>query len=1233
MTDFSQIVFSDWTPDEWTLVEASAGTGKTYNMQNAYLRLVLEAGLTVQQILVVTFTEAATRELRDRLRRVLVDCRNQLEQPQRAAVVEDRIRAALAQAAVQVAPADLITRIRLALMDFDNAAIFTIHGFCNRVLERYAFECGHDPEAELLSDPAAIIQEVCQDWWRQHAYPANAHNVPFPKLETLVALVTARAQHPDAALAGPVLPATPAFDAFVAACQHAWQPIGNLRGQATWIAPGQLLPSANAEPVDLSALVNAVNDQAAALAAWAAAHPIGNEAQPESSLRDAMVFILRQMANPPAAGDAKPFRKCLKTIATEAPANSELARQIEIVEALVVELRRRLEARGALTYDAMLYNVRAALRDATAGPRLREVLRQEFKAALIDEFQDTDSVQWGIFSDLFRPDAALPLRPPLLLVGDPKQAIYGFRGGDVFTYFEARRHVPESQRYSLSRNYRSEPNLVAAINELFQDGEPGATFRAGRNIVYPGDLDAHGLKPEQILLRNGQPDPRPLQLWMRTRAEKESVSATSALARGLLADTAREIVRLLSDDTLRFGGPAPRAIQPSDIAVLVLTHGDAAHVQKELIQRGVNAVRQAAGNVFTSPEAPQLALVMQALLSPANGTRLRSALTADFIPCPVETIARFNREAPEAPPAAAAPGRTLEEWTDIFQEAGRRWHTHSFIEAFRFLAHRLDLRAHVLGLPDGARRLTDLLHLVERVHQAARAQQLAPAALLRWFSQQRTTGPATGDEADASAKTRLADDDDAVKIMTIFKSKGLQFPIVFLPTLWRRQAQPRHRNEPLLSYHDDQNRLVLDLDTAAEAAKDRARAERLGEDIRLAYVGLTRAVNRVYLLAVSDEPDQALSGALAHLLAHWRQRLPGQTPGADSYLRATDLPLDVPDGARPPEAPGAPLERPAPPKVDQTHGHASFSSLTAHDATEAAPAGPPGVSLPDEVDVDQVENEPAPAPEPDEPPAPIFTIPGGAKLGTCWHTLFERLDFQADDAVISRVVNDALDQYRLCPQPTADLPPEQQRLRGAQRQAVHDMVRQTLTAPLDAGYGPFNLRDIPLVARRSELDFHFALQDQTVRGLHEVAPLLEEAWQSPARDPDFIAALAGRRAPIPLGFMTGSIDLVFERAGRFYLVDWKSNQLNRRPDDFHTAGLAREMRRHAYYLQYLIYVVALDGYLAGRLRDYDYDRHFGGVFYLFLRGIGGDGARGIFHDRPPRGLIQRLATFFTGDAG
>lgn len=1109
MSPFDKIIFDpafDLTGA--ALVEASAGTGKTYQIQNTYLRLVIVNGLSVESILVVTFTEAATSELRERLRRILVKSHAYLT----GLLSSDdsdyrRLDQIMALKINGSRNADnfkeRLLRIKSALMDFDNAAIFTIHGFCNRVLEGNAFECGHDPDAELLADDSEVIRDICHNWWRQHAYRMKRadDSIPFDGPDELYQMTVEALARPDAELA----------------------------------------PS------------------------------------------------LTQLAS--------------DELAEEDAGKLCVVRKIQEVKEIAAAVRARIRQRRMLTYRDMLLNVREALQDVTLGPLLRNVLRDEFGAALIDEFQDTDPVQYGIFDEIFS-GAGIPL----LFVGDPKQAIYGFRSGDIYTYYRAREKIAVDRRLSLVKNYRSDELLVNAVNELFCKTGGEEPFLS-KQINYT-KIAANGLERGRHFTINGKRPQRPLRFWHYTwkKYSKKVPGESSPFARHVYARVADEIVELLSDERIMLG---KRRLIPSDIAVLVMTHNEAEYIYNELQRRQVNAVKQKSGNVFDSDEAVAIAHLMRALLVPGDAVALQSVLATDIMPCQAADLLRYSCADSPSVSTVGNTERSLDFWMDLFSEAGRIWKQNSFIEAFGYIENHAGLRAHVAGLDEGERSLTNLLQLTELIHHAAREQQLGPEGLLRWVMRQLDEKTRAQDE---TFNMRISSDASAVQIMTVFKSKGLEFPVVYIPTMWRRSAQGGARRRKSLTYHQD-GRMMLNYDKDDQRAINKMRQEALEENLRMIYVAVTRAAN--YACVVSISQGDGESYAMKRLI----DRLPSELKYIKKAEYAGDDPAEIPvicleqdeAGVTAPVVFGEPV-------VDKAHGHVSFSALGAN---------LPSYDMSKLRDIDENDNDGAESDRTGKV-VDIFSIPGGAKTGNCWHDILERIDFKATSSTIAEEVDAALDVTGICDDPVP-------RNVAAKRDAVHKMIKSVLNAPLIATDGEvFSLNKIEMARRRSELQFDFALKQkgrQTLLG--GLAEVISRYWSGKAVDSAFLTQLEKSDKRLPLGYMTGFIDLVFNHNDRFYIVDWKSNRLDGRIESFDTAGMAEEMRRHWYYLQYMIYAVALDAFLRHKLSGYSFKKHFGGVFYVFLRGVDSQSQRGVFHDPLSAELVTQLSAVLTdgGEGG
>lgn len=1065
------------------LVAASAGTGKTFSIQTLYLRLVLLHKIPVQQILVVTFTKAATQELRTRLQQVLratLDTLDgKLEKP------EDRITQLLACAEDSEKAR---SRIQQALLDFDLAAIFTIHGFCQRMLARFAFETGQYFNAETTEDAREEIQRACHDWWRKNIYPLDALRAekillsPNVTPHRLIPLTIKRIQKHDAQLYPPPI----------------------CFADIDWDAD-------LTDPTYSLQIVNGIADEIA------------------------------------------------KTYREQRPHGL------------------------ASSFDDFLLNLRAALYDATRGPQLCALLRREFRAAMIDEFQDTDPIQWGIFQTLFADQDI-----PCFLVGDPKQAIYRFRNGDIQTYLEATRKINAS--YDLIRNYRSEQRIIDAVNQLFMDRQ-GATFQH-EQIAYATPLEAAGKPREKSLLINGEIDPCPFKIWAIPHrgtqwrlpgAESETLQFAYALC-------ARGIANLLSDTTTTLAG-AP--VRPKHIAVLVMTHDEAHAIAAQLKALHIPVVQQGTGNVWSTPEAQQLALFLEAILNPQALSTVRRALLSPWIgltEAHIDALNRGQRCTVELNGSQRA--WALQDWVVFFEEQLALWRTHGFPALFQSLLHALTLPARIAATTDGLRSHTNLTQCGELLHQAILAESRSPDMALHWVKEQ-IADPENRDDA----KLRQDSDDDAVSVMTVYTSKGLEFPIVFAPTLLRMPATAQ--NNTCFEYHDA-HQLILSTDAKGKTPES---LEVSQEALRKIYVALTRAVHRTVLFALELRPGKEPLNPLGQLLGTFTDATAfAERFGPDPAIEVStfsELPSPVPYTPAPPPKLDPP---PACPVIDRSQGHSSFSALSPHlNETRIEPNSA-------DHDEGTRAQEILSALDPDS----IFTFPAGASTGKCWHAIFEAIDFDASSEAIHAHVETQLELYGFLKSKSE---------RTARIAVTQRMVLRVLTTPLTnfVGTETHCLTEIPACDKLVEWEFNFS----TPRNSRTTQAIRNLLLNEPAYRP-FVESLDTWNHALPNGYLTGFIDLLYRYKGRYYIIDWKSNRLKETLESFSHEGLREEMALHGYWLQYLIYTVAVHNYLAARLPDYDYDTHFGGVHYLFLRGFD-HATRGLFSDRPPKALIDALS--------
>lgn len=1044
---FDEVIFDPaFDLDGAHLVAASAGTGKTYNIQNIYLRLVAELGLQVGQIQVMTFTEAATQELRDRLRRALVDFATFLAGRSETLEAGEQARyARLSECVCEgkgVAPEVALKRLELAVMTFDQAAISTIHGFCRRILTRFAFETRSAFGAELEDNKSAALTQAVRDWWRVQSEPP-----PF----TLNAL-----QETTLALAG----------------KHDWQ-----------------LREGEEEP------------------------------------------LLRQ-----AAGIVQTYEAARPTRETQ-------------------------------TFDDLLRSVREALCDPSLGPTLAAKLRAEFKAALIDEFQDTDPVQYDIFRRVFLAPAASP-RPILFFVGDPKQAIYAFRGGDIYTYRQAVLH-PEVARetYCLNRNFRSSPRLLKAVNQLFRDQTGQFTFR-DETIAYPDDLQAGkdfpGLMVPDELTGECREDPTPFRICITEKAGDELQLAT--------------VVQVLA-----FLREQQGAVSPGEIAILVSSHDTARKLYKQLREAGVLAVLQHAGNVFDTAIASELLMVLKALAGFDGLRQITLALATTFFDFRPEQLV-VGAEDPEV-------AQTIDQLRSLTQH----WLTRGFASAYAALEAlpHCNLRQRLAALPDGERQLADLLQLIDLIGGAIAEMGESPERIIDWL-QTRICRAHEEAEKDNEAYARLLESErDAVKIMTIHVSKGLEFPVVFVvlsnPSTTVRKPYFHHTQTEA-----EAPRLIAALD---DEAKEAAKAESEDERIRLMYVAFTRAVKRTVVIAAKS------NNLLAKLVEN------GQVNAAadgDYAFRVETLP--------PAASESAPWVPPPRPKVELLPARTprAFSTCPSHGSYSSLSPGASTSSL-ESHDVDSAPDLPLG----DTSAHPIFALTGGAKTGTCWHAILERLPFDASEATLAAAVTSALRLY--------GLEAEEPDRRARESLLLVEMFRRTLDYPLVAPDGEtFSLRHVSMAERLSEWAFDFSSRASAAT-TRAIAAAAQEAWADQADKVLFLQVMRGWARPIPKGYLKGFVDLIFRHNGYYYVVDWKSNSLGKRREDFDTPGITEEMASAGYCFQYLLYAAVLHRFLKETLGpDYTWERNFGGIRYFFLRGIAAGGAAPVFADRPSAALLDRV---------
>ncbi|MFP4560056.1 MAG: exodeoxyribonuclease V subunit beta [Thiohalorhabdus sp.] len=1199
------------------LIEASAGTGKTFTIAGLYLRLVVEAERRVSEILVVTFTEAATEELRERIRDRLESARAAVA----AGSSDDHFLGALLERLGDLRRADLL--LQRAVQSFDQAAIHTIHGFCQRALADHAFESGRPFDVQLLPDQEPLLQEVCSDFWRRETHGADADFVAHLRdnglsPEDLASRLRPYLGKPDLAVRPP--DTVEGCDAAPDRYRRAYAEARRLWNEGAESIRDRLLealPGLNANQYSRDKVEGWLDGLQEVLATEDP--PPGGVKEPQKLGATALEKGTKKGHETPAHPFFGAFDELLE--ASEALAGCLDFRRREFLRRALEyaweELPRRKADRRVQSFDDLLLNLDRALA-GPGGDGLAEALRRRHPVALIDEFQDTDPTQYRILRRVYAGTGG-----PLFLVGDPKQAIYAFRGADVFAYLEAKTDVeadPRGGAYSLPRNWRSTPALVDAFNALFRPAHPPFWFEA---IPYQ-PVEAAPKAHDALVLPESF-GAEPFRWWFlegatetnRKGEVKEKPKSKGAAAEEAVAATAAEIARLLAagrrnEAGLRTPDGGWRPLGGGDIAVLVRTHRHAQQVRAALGALGIASVEHSQTSVFHTAEAEALERVLLAVADPQNEPLARGALASPFH--------GYNGEALHA---LAGDEAAWDRVLDGFQGLHDRWRREGFIPMFRqWLAH-YGIRARMLELPQGERRLTNLLHLGELLQRQSVEARLGPEGLLSWLAGRRQAeGQAGGEE-----QLRLESDENLVQLVTIHKSKGLEYPVVFCPFLW--DLPIRKADGDLLEFHDpgDGNRLTLDLGSAdREEAEARFREESLAESLRLLYVAVTRAAHRLY--AVTGRINQLERSALGYLLHLSADRVRGvHDPEAfKEALKARgeeDLRNDLRalTGAAP-RAFDVEDPDPEPPEPDAAEAAAAVASLAHRPFNRVLPPDRFVTSFSGLIRGTEEERpafdlgEAAPA-APEAPGAAeegIAAFPRGPRAGSCLHAVMEAVDFTAGPEDWAPEVEGALRGFGF----------DAQRWTGT----VTAMAEAATATPLGGPLGEISLADVAPEKRRDELEFYYPLARLEPEGLNRV--LSDHGYRPGAAGPEQGAALAFR----PLeGYLRGFIDLTFEVDGRYYLADYKSNRLGPTPAAYTPEALAEAVHQHGYALQYLLYTVALHRFLGRHLPGYDYDRHLGGAYYLFLRGMDsrrGPGA-GVYFDRPERGLIEALDALFRGE--
>lgn len=1106
------------------LIEASAGTGKTYSIAILALRLILEKNISVEQILMVTFTKAAVAELHERVRLFI----RLAQKASQGHAVSDSTIAHMVEHAIQLEGALTIKeRLNDAVLLLDEIAIMTIHSFCQQTLNEFAFETNQLFGAEMFTDLDSVVEQEVNEFWRVHITTMDVEVLSLLGYEELRQDIRAIIKEQ---LEGKH------YSEYDADVTYTIEDISIQKYRAWEIQVQE--ESLRHEQLVLQAF-HKYRDQIAEVCFASKAR---NKKDYIACLDDAAAFISllnNGKENVLTKALPQPFLQVYQESSAFINNAADLVRlnfksrlYFFAIQQIVSSVKHFLLKNNLLGYNDLIQNLYKALKDRD-NPELVAALQEKYKAVFVDEFQDTDREQYEIFRSAF------PAPTTLFLIGDPKQSIYAWRKADIFTYFMARSNV--DRLYSMNVNYRSSAVLIQAMNKFFLPEEEFDTFcfdQQEESIEY-FPVESPEDNSKGTLCYGGNQD---VPISVFECKNKDSIQfGVADQIQALLTDPAYEMEK----EGQRF------PVKPSDIGILVRKNADGEAIKNYLSQRGIAAVTINDAKVLGTDEATGMLYLLEAILEPGLAS-INRALLSRFTGFTTEEILQLNEE----------------KVLNYFQQYKTIWIEDGIYPALIKFVKEFEVRERLMEqkVKQGERSVSNLFQLIELLNQAQQYKELSPEELISWLKRGINGMETQGDEY----QMRMESDEDAVKIVTIHKSKGLEYKIVFAPFL----DMNAEGNFKILKYREPQTGAYIAKEALRLTPEEKAwnNLQQEQENRRLIYVAITRGVYKCFVY--KNNAAYFKNSSLTTFINAIK-------PIADEQLISIQ---DLPQYAlKPYRQEGVEISR-----KPLYAGHFSlkeehWSKLSYTRISVHGEHVPRARSKEFEDDYDEF----------------VFNkLRFGAATGNLLHQLFEDIDFSREDLwdeIIARTLKSYL--------PNA---------RESYAALLRQMLDHVMKVPVTMGYDTFSLSDIPYYKRISELEFDFPISALQTSGL---SVLGGEGKIVNTR------SFEGKSLE---GIMNGKIDLFFEHAGRYYVLDWKSNYLGFKPEDYSREQLLQSMNENNYHLQYLLYTVAVKKYLQSRIPGFDYEKHFGGIIYLFLRGVRQDSHAGIFTARPSLKKIQGL---------
>jgi exodeoxyribonuclease V beta subunit len=1219
--------------EQTTLIEASAGTGKTYTITTLFCRLVA-MGFPIESILVVTFTEAAAAELKLRIRARLFETLTSLLDTNCNGQDDE-----LVQFLIQNQDTDknrnndkdttlICQKLNHALNCFDQSSVMTIHSFCMKILKEHAFESRSFFDIELMPDRALFLNQVSHDFFMTHVNDQDPLFLSYLSIrqitpQNFISSFSQSVSRKDLVIRplNQLLNRPPLNKSFEADFYNIFDEYRQILKDIHTI-----LLTESDKVAELILNHNGINKRSytkSSVPGWLAQSCKKLETKGENTLLkmtetgDALYkFTQTRMAQKTKPGTRPPehalFELCEELLKlNDLFENNLIKLKINFLNFFNRELEKIKTDRGICFFDDLVNDLAAVLekKNSLNSLKLQNAVRQNYKACLIDEFQDTDPKQYEIFSSFF----ALKDSTPFFMIGDPKQAIYAFRGGDIFAYLKASKECDQS--FTLEKNYRSAPLLVTGINALFSNNINPFLFK---QIEFSKVSTPEGTK--NFLCENKK-DIAPLQFCFIKRDETLTMDRQGFISKVTASKiipelVAKDITALLeSDKTLTDNQTLnSEKITPKDIAVLVRKNNQAQQIQKALSEYGVPSYLSKTGSVFDSIQAVELHDILWAAHNPDNSSYIRTALCTSVFGFTSNKIIELNDDQ-----------KLLYKWQRRFAAFKEIWESKGFVSMIMALFHHEDafLKANS-GMDE--RIMSNFYHLVELISQASLNQQLSAYYLLKWYVRQLSKEFRNESSNELrSDELRLETDRQAVAIVTIHKSKGLEYPVVYLPYLWEGQRKPPQDN---IVFHDpDQDyRLTLDLGSREiDTAKKNYAIEEKAEQRRLLYVALTRAsamcrifwggFNTIETSALgsmlhgsndsddcknSCKDDQTMINDLKLLQSLAPQSILIE-PSCDESINPfqdkanlQDIELSAKKASR---------------KVQASWKISSFSGIS-HNSSDPKILMNQNNLNPQNLHQNNLDINKK------ETLITLSDFPKGAESGDLFHSIFETLDFTAGSKAIINQVQTKFNQFGF-----SDTKMTKPAVRSLKEVLETKLVTQNLE---------FCLKDIKPDQRFNEMEFIFPVNTFKISSIIKALNKSDKSGKSDLnfKASGYLRQLSFLTTQSFKGYIKGFIDLVIHHKDKWYIVDYKSNYLGNTYGHYSQDAMFDAMAEHHYFLQYYIYTMALHRYLELRLKDYDFNTHFGGVFYLFIRGMNPvSGSKfGVFHDCPDKSAIAGLSS-------